>query len=426
MHLDAGKLSVQPLQKTLNLSASKEVAQAKSKDERVIISVDVVLLQPLLCLERELVGVRINMAKVISVVGARPNFVKLSALEPYLRGMCEHIIIHTGQHYDYELSKVFFEDLALPEPDYFLGVGSGSHGYQVGEIIKRTEKALLEEKPDAVIVYGDTNSTLGGALAAIKAGFKVVHVEAGLRSYDMSMPEEINRRVVDHVSWLLFAPTANAVDNLRKESVPGRVYLTGDVHVDVLLKYIKYAEERSGIVNDPGLSSKEYILVTVHRAENTDNPDRLKKIVKGLLQIQGPIVFPIHPRTEKALKRIGLYEVLAQKDDFRIIKPLGYLDFIYLLKESKAVVTDSGGVQREAYVLGVPCFVLRDRTEWVELVKHGYVKLVEEPENVAEVIEDYIYPETGEKNLLGDGFAGQRMVEILFRELGEKHSWPRR
>ncbi len=359
--------------------------------------------------------------KIVSIVGARPNFVKLAGVYGYFKKYFDHIVIHTGQHYDYELSKVFFKDLDIPEPDYYLGVGSGSHGYQVGEGIKRIEEALLREKPDLVVVYGDTNSTLAGALAAVKAGFPVAHVESGLRSFDLSMPEEVNRRVTDHISQLLFAPTDNAVVNLLKENVMGEIYLTGDIHVDVLYKWTKIAEGESSILEELGLQPNNYITVTVHRAENTDNPARLGRIIKLLVEASRitRIVFPIHPRTRKALTRYGLLGKLREAENILIIKPLGYIDFIKLLKYSKIVITDSGGVQRESYLLGKPCLVLRDRTEWVELVKAGWVKLVDVDIDVALIYIKSLDALTRVKteNLLGDGKTGERITRILLGKL---------
>ena len=349
--------------------------------------------------------------KVVSVVGARPNFVKLSALEPLIRERWEHLIVHTGQHYDYELSKVFFENLEIPAPDYYLGVGSGSHAYQVGEAMKGIELLLMREKPDLVIVYGDTNSTLAGALAAVKAGFRTAHVEAGLRSWDMSMPEEVNRRIVDHISWLLFAPTPSAMRNLESEKVPGLSFFTGDVHVDVLNRWLPKAR-RSDIL-ERLKASPGYLLVTVHRAENTSDPKRLMEISKALMSLgrEFEVVFPIHPRTRGALASIGQLEELRGK--VRLIKPVGYLDFIKLLMSADKVITDSGGVQREAYILKVPSIVLRDRTEWVELVKSGWVRLIRGgAEEIVRAVKE-MTPPSDERGLLGDGRASERIINIV-------------
>jgi len=358
--------------------------------------------------------------QVVSIVGARPNFVKLAGVYSHLNRCFNHVIVHTGQHYDYELSRVFFRHFDIPEPDYYLGVGSGSHGYQVGEMVKRIEKVLLEVRPDIVVVYGDTNSTLAGALAAIKAGFKVAHVEAGLRSFDMSMPEEVNRRVVDHISHILFAPTPSAVNNLRRESVMGEVYLVGDVHVDVLKRWLPVAETGSDILDRLGLEPKGYVLVTVHRAENTDNLGRLRRIVSILVDVsrRSFVVFPIHPRTRRALENAGLLKVLEGAGSLILVKPLGYLDFIKLLKYSRVVITDSGGVQREAYLLHVPCLVLRDRTEWRELAERGYAVPVDLDESkILRCVEDksrLVFKD----GLLGDGRAGERIADIIRSRLG--------
>ena len=317
--------------------------------------------------------------KVASIVGVRPNFVKLAALSDFLDKNYEHIIIHTGQHYDFELSAAFFKCLKLPAPHYNLGVGSGTHGYQLGEMIKRIEEVLLEEKPELVIVYGDANSTLAGALAAVKLHVRVAHVEAGCRSYDKNMPEEVNRLLTDHVSDLLFAPTKATVDNLRRENVQGNVYLTGDVMVDVLLSYKDVAECKSKILNTLGVCAGKYVLVTFHRESNTENRERVVRIVQALNSLldEFTLVFPMHPRTKKALERFGLHDKLADSDNILITSPLNYLDFVKLERNAEKIVTDSGGVQKEAYVFGVPCITLRNTTECTETVEEGWNRLVD-------------------------------------------------
>jgi len=358
-----------------------------------------------------------SFMKVLSVVGTRPNYIKLAAVHDVFSKYFEHVIVDTGQHYDYEMNRVFFEQLEVPEPDYFLGVGSGSHGYQVGEIVKRVEEVLFRERPNFVVVYGDTNSTLGGALAAVKAGFRVAHVEAGLRSFDMSMPEEINRRVVDHVSNLLFAPTRNAYKNLLAERVPGKIFVTGDVHVRALKKWLPIAEEKSSVLDRLGLDPG-YVVVTIHRVENTDDPARLSKIVGLLVGLARweRVVFPVHPRTKKRLIEIGLWEAL-KGSDIVLSEPLGYLDFLKLMSNSRLVVTDSGGVQREAYLLRKPVVVLRKVTEWKELVDAGLALLVD--------VDSHLNPEKILKwspshyieGLLGNADAPQMICEILKKEL---------
>jgi len=351
--------------------------------------------------------------KILSIVGARPNYIKLAAVYEAFK-IFEHVVVDTGQHYDYEMNRVFHDQLNIPEPHYFLGVGSGSHGYQVGEIIKCAEEVLLREKPVIVVVYGDTNSALGGALAAVKAGFKVAHVEAGLRSFDVNMPEEINRRVIDHVSNLLFVPTKTALNNLRNENVPGIVHLVGDVHVYILKKQLPIAEERSNVLGRLGLRTHDYILVTLHRAENVDDPNRLVKFLRLINKISQyyKVVFPTHPRTRKNISQFGLDSLLAKNENIILSQPLGYIDFIKLMNHSRMVLTDSGGVQREAYLLRKPVIVLRKNTEWVELVEHKQALLCD-PDNLDEnrILNwkpgDYI------EGLLGDGSAPWRIAETI-------------
>jgi UDP-N-acetylglucosamine 2-epimerase (non-hydrolysing) len=352
--------------------------------------------------------------KVLSIVGARPNYVKLAAVYDVFSGSFEHMIVDTGQHYDYEMNRIFFDQLEIPSPHYFLDVGSGSHGYQVGETVKRVEGVLLREKPDLVIVYGDTNSALGGALAAAKTGFKVAHIEAGLRSFDMSMPEEINRRVIDHISYLLFAPTKNAYGNLLGERVPGRIFLTGDVHVRLLSKWIQVAENRSNILTKLGINLNNYMVVTVHRVENVDciyRLSRLARLIRELAEYE-TVVFPVHPRTRKSIIEAGLDQLLAHSNII-LTEPLGYMNFIKLLKHCHMVLTDSGGVQREAYLLRKPVVVLRRNTEWVELVETGWAKLLDLEQDVnAKLIVEW-RPENYVKGLLGDEKAPERIVEII-------------
>lgn len=311
--------------------------------------------------------------KILTVVGARPQFVKCGSVSREIRKDHQEVLVHTGQHYDYLMNKIFFKELDIPDPDYNLEVGSGSHSYQTAEIMKRLEPIIIKEKPDLILVYGDTNSTLAGALAACKMGIKLSHVEAGLRSYDKTMPEEINRVLTDHCSDLLFCPTQTAVTNLAKEGISTGIYLTGDVMVDTSL-YARGKAEESTILEKLNLKSKEYVLATVHRASNTDNRENLENIVEAFCRIEEKIVFPLHPRTEKQLKAFGLYTQLASK--VKLIEPLGYIDFTKLLNHAKKVLTDSGGVQKEAYLFKVPCITLRDTTEWPETVKAGWNLLV--------------------------------------------------
>ncbi len=314
--------------------------------------------------------------KIISVVGARPQFIKLSALSKELRKKHQEIILHTGQHYDDELSKIFFSQLSIPEPDYNLGIGSAEHGEQTGRMLKGIEEVLLFEKPDLVIVYGDTNSTLAGALAAVKQKIPVAHVEAGLRSFKKSMPEEVNRVLTDHISSLLFCPTRTSVQNLKKEGITKGVYLVGDVMYDSLREHMKRAEENSQIMKKLNLSKKDFYLITIHRAENTDIKENLIKIAQILAQLDKKTVFPIHPRTKKFLSEFNLLDKLESKDHLVLIDPVSYLDMLVLEKNAKCILTDSGGVQKEAFFLKTLCLTLREETEWVETLKNGFNQLV--------------------------------------------------
>ena len=355
--------------------------------------------------------------KIVSIVGARPQFIKVSVVSKELRKICHEILIHTGQHYDFELSKIFFQELNIPEPDYNLDVGSGSHGLQTGEMLKRIEQVLIKEEPDFVLVYGDTNSTLAGALAAVKLHIPIVHVEAGLRSYDKSMPEEVNRILTDHCSDILLCPTKNAVENLKHEGIEKEVFLTGDVIVDALLNNIKIAEDNSNILEILDLKTKEYLVATIHREANTDNKENLKNIVDAFCEIDKLIVFPAHPRTVKFLKKFGFYEKLSKH--IKLITPLGYIDFLKLLKHAKKIITDSGGIQKEAYILGVPCITLRDTTEWIETIEVGWNVLIEsDREKIIQAVEEF--EPTGSKgDVFGDGTASKKICKIFENYLAD-------
>jgi UDP-N-acetylglucosamine 2-epimerase (non-hydrolysing) len=326
--------------------------------------------------------------KIATVVGARPQFIKMPSLSKKLRRKYEEVVIHTGQHYDYEMNKIFFDELNLPEPDYHLGVGSGSHGYQTGEMLKRIEEVLLNEKPDFVLTYGDTNTTLAGALTGAKLHIKVGHVEAGMRSFDKTMPEEINRVLTDRCSDLLFCSTSTAVENLKRERIINGVYLTGDAMVDSLLYNKEIAESKSAIINELDLKSKEYLVATIHRASNTDNKENLKNIVDAFSEVKETIVFPVHPRAEKFFNEYGLHDKL--KASVKLIEPLGYLDFLKLMSHAKKIITDSGGIQKEAYILKVPCITLRENTEWVETVEDGWNVLVgADKEKIVKMVDEF-------------------------------------
>jgi len=366
--------------------------------------------------------------KLLSVVGARPQFVKLAPLDRAVQrhnvghatGAIEHIIVHTGQHYDANMSDVFFDELSLPQPHHHLGIGSGSHGAQTGRMLERIEEVLLQEKPDAVLVLGDTNSTLAGALAAAKLHVPVAHVEAGLRSFNRRMPEEVNRVLADHVSDWLFCPTQTAVDNLKQEGIVQGVHQVGDVMYDAVLHYAKEAQARSCVLKRLKLSAKGYALATVHRAENTDDPQRLKSIFLALEQIakEGlPVIAPLHPRTRKQLSASGI-----QVSQARCIEPVSYLDMLLLEQNAKIILTDSGGVQKEAYWFKVPCLTLRDETEWVETVKAGWNTLVgADRESIVRVV-GLAQGTLNHLELYGSGRAAEQVIVVLAEFKGASKS----
>ncbi len=317
--------------------------------------------------------------KLVTIVGARPQFIKAAPVSRALRAVSglEEVLVHTGQHYDPALSQVFFEELDLPIPRYHLGVGSASHAVQTGHMLEKIEAVLQQESPHWVLVYGDTNSTLAGALAAAKLNIPVAHVEAGLRSFNRRMPEEINRMVADCVAQVHFVPTTAAAENLRREGVPPvNIRLVGDVMYDAAIHFGAKASRDSRILDRLGLTPGAYLLLTVHRAETTDDPDRLRTMLSGLAQVaeRHRIVFPIHPRTKKVLAKAGALAEAARR--FQMIDPVGYLDMLQLEQAARLVATDSGGVQKEAFFFRVPCVTLRTETEWVELVESGWNRLV--------------------------------------------------
>lgn len=386
-------------------------------------------------------------------MGARPQFIKLSPVNRALRhsGIRE-VIVHTGQHYDYDMSDVFFQELGIPAPDFNLGVGSCSHGMQTGEMLSRIEKVILSEKPELLMVYGDTNSTVAGALAASKLHVPVAHIEAGLRSFNRRMPEEINRVLTDHLSTLLFCPTETAVRNLAAEGVTQGVHLVGDVMFDALVDATERAKECSTVVDRLGLLEKHYLLATVHRAENTDDPERLRAIMSALklLADSDTVVFPIHPRTRKALEALGFdtgvsavrrppsssvsageaargehalpsdVRPRASRGGIDFIPPLGYLDMVRLSASARVILTDSGGLQKEAGWLGVPCVTLRDETEWVETVESGWnVRAGANAERIVECVRGSRAPSDMGILVGSSGSATARIVQmVLNRQIG--------
>ncbi|MEZ5552614.1 MAG: UDP-N-acetylglucosamine 2-epimerase (non-hydrolyzing) [Pseudomonadales bacterium] len=359
--------------------------------------------------------------KIATVVGARPQFIKAAAISRII-GMqnasgVDEVLIHTGQHHDENMSGVFFNELGIPAPRYNLAIAGGNHGAMTGRMLSAIEEVLLEEKPDWLLIYGDTNSTLAGALAAAKLHIPVAHVEAGLRSFNMRMPEEVNRIVADRLSTLLFCPTATAVNNLTAEGITQGVHNVGDVMYDVSLYYAERAQAMSRILERLKLTHRQYILATCHRAENTDDPNRLREILEALAQLAGhaPVVLPLHPRSRKQIAAIGYQQLL---DSLIITEPLAFLDMISLERSAKAILTDSGGVQKEAFFYRVPCFTMRDETEWVETVESGWNQIVGADRNrIVEAVLACGPPVRADASPYGDGHAS----EAILRELHGRH-----
>ncbi|MGQ0535873.1 MAG: non-hydrolyzing UDP-N-acetylglucosamine 2-epimerase [Methanobacteriota archaeon] len=349
--------------------------------------------------------------RILSVVGARPQFIKAAPVSRAIRERHTEILLHTGQHYDDAMSGAFFRELRLPEPDHNLGVGSGPHGVQTAKMLVGIETVLLGDRPDAVLVYGDTNSTIAGALAAVKLHIPVAHVEAGLRSFDRRMPEEHNRVLTDHASDLLFCPTETAVQNLAREGVTRGVHRTGDVMVDAFRFNVALAKE-SSVVERCGLRPEEYWLATVHRASNTDERENLQGILTAFRDSGEPILLALHPRTLKMIREHGLDGVLAGSR-VKVVEPLSYLETLAALSSSKGVLTDSGGLQKEAYLAGKTCITLRENTEWVETVEDGWNVLVGASQDRILGAMRGFRPRGKRKEHWGDGHAAQRIVRLL-------------
>ncbi len=352
--------------------------------------------------------------KVLSIVGARPQFIKAAPVSLVLRRRHREVLVHTGQHYDAGMSAVFFEELAIPEPDVNLNIGSGSHGQQTGRMLIAIEEVLLAEKPDWVLVYGDTNSTLAGALAAVKLCLPVAHVEAGLRSFNRAMPEEHNRVLTDHCADLLLCPTQTAVDLLAREGVTRGVHRVGDVMVDALRNHSALAQERSTILDAMGLAPKGYLLATVHRPYNTDVPENLRAIFAAFADISRiggqPLVLPLHPRTRKVLDDLDLQPPAG----VQVIDPVGYLDMLALEQSARLILTDSGGIQKEAYCFAVPCITLRPETEWVETVEAGWNVVVHaDRAAIVRAALEQSWPACEPPPVFGDGHAAERIVALL-------------
>ncbi|PPS42784.1 non-hydrolyzing UDP-N-acetylglucosamine 2-epimerase [Chroococcidiopsis sp. TS-821] len=347
--------------------------------------------------------------KIVTILGARPQFIKASVVScAFQNAGIEEIIIHTGQHFDRTMSDIFFQDLDLPQPKYHLNIHSLNHGAMTGRMMEKIEEILLQIKPDWVCVYGDTNSTIAGALVAAKLQIPISHIEAGLRSYNREMPEEINRVVTDRLSQLLFAPTPLAVQCLAKEGIFQGVHLVGDVMMDAILTYLTKAQQTSQILEKLDLVNQKFYLATIHRPSNTDNCDRLQNILENLSHLNYPVVFPMHPRT---LAKVQQQEMTRYLEAIQVIPPVSYLDMLILEKNCQAVLTDSGGMQKEAYILGRPCFTLRDETEWQETVEVGWNHLVK-PENLYQSLTNFSTP-IHAPQLYGEGDAAIRIADIL-------------
>lgn len=359
--------------------------------------------------------------KIITIIGARPQFIKAASFSDVIRKNHTEILVHTGQHYDNNMSDIFFEELNIPKPDYNLGVGSGSHGLQTGKMLEGIEEIILKEKPDGLLVYGDTNSTLAGALAASKLHIPVFHVEAGLRSYNKLMPEEQNRVLTDHISDLLLVPTQTAVENLKKEGITEGVINTGDIMYDTVMRNIQFSEEKykdgnylKEINEDNNLELNfklgEYYLVTIHRAENTDDEKKLRTIFEALNSLDKEVILPLHPRTRALVDKLGL-----NISNINIIKPVGYLLMLYLTKNAYMIVTDSGGLQKEAYFLKTPCTTLRDQTEWVETLDNSWniLSSINKEEIIEKVNRNQDFRSLKQKQAFGSGDAAEKIAKAI-------------
>ncbi|QDP39293.1 non-hydrolyzing UDP-N-acetylglucosamine 2-epimerase [Radiobacillus deserti] len=353
--------------------------------------------------------------KILTVVGARPQFIKSAMISKEIQKSEEiqEVVLHTGQHYDTNMSEVFFKQLQIPEPAYYLGVGSGPHGKQTAVMLTEIEAIMEAIQPDIVLVYGDTNSTLAGSLAASKLHLPIAHIESGLRSYNKKMPEEINRLITDHLSQWLFCPSAFAMENLRKEGITKGVYVTGDIMYDAVLHFKDIALKESTILNDLELSKKDYNLATIHRAENTDDPEKLSSILKALQQLETPTVLPLHPRTKKKIEQFNLTPFLSSS--ILVVEPLNYFDMLAITSQAKLVLTDSGGLQKEAFMLEVPCLTLREETEWTETIKTGWNQLVGTDTKKIIQFATSIRAPKEHPPLFGTGKAADEIIQILKR-----------
>ena len=348
--------------------------------------------------------------RIVTIIGTRPQYIKVALVTKLLRQQHTEILVDTGQHYDYELSQAFLDELEIPLPDYNLKVGSGSHATQISRMLTRIEKVLLAEHPDLVLVYGDTNSTFAGALAASRLNIPIGHIEAGPREYDMRVPEEANRIFTDHLSRLLFCPTELSVSNLKKEGIVSEVYLTGDVMYDEMLKSAEIAEQKSDILSVLGLQKRGYLVGTFH---HTDVKEEVEAILNAILKIGEPIVIPLHPRMRKNMRRWSIYQKLAKASNAVVTKPLGYFDFLKLEMHARKILTDSGGVQKEAYWFRVPCITVFGNSPWPETIEQGWNKLVGyDVVKIVAAINDDRVPKTW-REVFGNGRACEKIVNII-------------
>lgn len=367
--------------------------------------------------------------KLITVIGARPQFIKAAAVSRVIRPDINEILIHTGQHYDENMSDIFFRELDIPTPDYNLQAGSGTHGKQTGEMLAGIEEILLQERPDAVMIYGDTNSTLAGALAAVKLHLPIIHVEAGLRSYNMDMPEEINRILADRISSLLFCPTETACENLVGEGITQGVYCVGDVMCDAVLYYTErmkgiapetYFQRLRDLDDQPVAAPEQWYLTTIHRAENTDTPDKLSEILAALEQLDSRVIFPVHPRIRQ------MVHMLHEKHPYKNItftQPVGYQEMLYLTQNAKKVITDSGGLQKECYIMKTPCITVREQTEWVETLEGGCNRLVHPVcADILKAVAEACVDEAQYKDRYGAGRAAEAIKRYMLSYMEGKRS----
>ena len=361
-------------------------------------------------------GRALSGLKVATILGARPQFIKAAPLSRELAAAGLHeLLIHTGQHYDYRMSQVFFDELEIRPPDLNLEIGSGPHGRQTGEMMVQLEKAIDEARPDWVLVYGDTNSTLAGAITAAKMRIPLAHVESGLRSHNRQMPEEHNRVLTDHCADLLLCPTRTAVDNLRNEGLTRGVHLVGDPMCDAIRIFAEMAAKRSRALAEMGLEPRNYLLATVHRPYNTDEPANLAAILGALTEVEETVLFPVHPRTRQQIDRLGDQTARRIRNSrLRMVEPLGYLDMLSLQQNARIILTDSGGIQKEAYMLGIPCITLRPETEWVETVESGWNVLAgADKDRILSLTAGPVPADRPRPPLFGDGYASRRIVELL-------------